>query len=58
MTPGRRLLVVAAAAAALGLVAGLWHGRSPLQDSEAGQRALQAAANASAPAPPAGETPA
>ena len=36
------------AAAALGLVAGLWHGRSPLQGSEAGQRALQAAANASA----------
>lgn len=58
MTPGRRLLVVAAAAAALGLVAGLWHGRSPLQDSEAGQRALQAAANASAPAPPAGVHPA
>lgn len=58
MTPGRRLLVVAAAAAALGLVAGLWHGRSPLQDSEAGQRALQAAANATAPAPPAGVHPA
>ncbi|UNK58289.1 TlpA family protein disulfide reductase [Pseudoxanthomonas daejeonensis] len=58
MSPSRRLLLVAAGAGAIGLLAGLWHGRSPLQDSEAGQRALQAMADATAPKPPAGVQPA
>ena len=58
MSPRRRLLAVAVAAGAIGLLAGLWHGRSPLQDSEAGQRALQAMADATAPKPPAGVRPA
>lgn len=58
MSPRRRLLAVAVAAGAIGLLAGLWHGRSPLQDSEAGQRALQAMADATAPEPPAGVRPA
>jgi thiol-disulfide isomerase/thioredoxin len=58
VTPGRRLLLVAALAGGVGLAAGLWHGRSPLQDSAAGQQALQALADATAPAPPAGVHPA
>ena len=57
MKPGARLLWVAAAAGVAGLLAGVWHGRSPLQDSAAGQRALQAMADATAPAPPAGVHP-
>ncbi|WP_372018237.1 TlpA family protein disulfide reductase [Pseudoxanthomonas sp. 10H] len=58
MKPAARLLLVAAAAGVAGLLAGVWHGRSPLQDSDAGQRALQAMADATAPTPPAGVTPA
>ncbi|WP_411833121.1 redoxin family protein [Pseudoxanthomonas mexicana] len=53
-----RILAVAIAAGALGVAASLWHGGSPLLRSEGGQRALQAALDAGAPAPPAGVTPA
>ncbi|WP_374012351.1 TlpA disulfide reductase family protein [Pseudoxanthomonas koreensis] len=53
-----RLAAVAACAGALGLAASYWYGGSPLQRSDTGQRALQAMADASAPAPPAGVEPA
>jgi len=53
-----RLLLVIGVAGALGLVASFWYGGSPLQRSEGGQRLLNAAANATAPAPPAGVVPA
>lgn len=53
-----RVLWVVVVAAALGLLASYWYEGGPLLRSDAGQRALQAAANASAAKPPAGVTPA
>lgn len=54
-----RILLAAVAAAGLGVVASLWFdGGRALLRTEAGQRALQTAMDASAPAPPAGVTPA
>lgn len=51
----RRVLLVAGLAAVLGAAAGLWvQGPGPLWRSALGQRVLQGAADASAPAPPAG----
>ena len=55
MKPGLRLVAIAAAAGLLGLLAGHWHG---LQRTAAGQQALQAVAEATAPAPPTGVHPA
>jgi len=52
------VLLAAVMAGALGVVASLWWGGSPLLRSETGQRALQAAMDASAPEPPAGVNPA
>lgn len=52
------VLLAAIVAGALGVVASLWWGGSPLLRSDAGQRALQAAMDASAPEPPAGVNPA
>ena len=52
------VLVAALAAGALGVLASLWFGGSPLLRTDSGQRALQAALDASAPAPPVGVTPA
>lgn len=57
VTPAR-VLWVAVIAAVLGLLASRWYEGGPLLRSESGQRALQAAANASAPKPPAGVVPA
>lgn len=53
-----RVLLVAVAAGALGVLASLWWGGSPLLRSDTGQRALQAAMEASAPEPPPGVKPA
>lgn len=53
-----RVLVVACAAGALGVLASLWWGGSPLLHTDTGQRALQAAMEASAPQPPPGVQPA
>lgn len=53
-----RVAAVALCAGALGLAASHWYGGSPLQRSAAGQRALQAVADATAPTPPAGVEPA
>ena len=53
-----RVLLVAGAAGALGVLASLWWGGSPLLRSDTGQRALQAAREASAPEPPPGVKPA
>ena len=53
-----RVLVVALCAGALGLLASLWLGGSPLLRTEAGQRGLQSVLNATAPEPPKGVTPA
>ena len=53
-----RILLTALVAGALGILASLWWGGSPLLRSDSGQRALQAALDASAPPPPAGVTPA
>jgi thiol-disulfide isomerase/thioredoxin len=53
--PALRLLAVAVAAGALGLLAARWYGP---QRTDAGQQALQALADATAPAPPAGVHPA
>jgi len=53
-----RILIAAVAAGALGLLASLWLGGSPLLRTETGQRGLQAALDATAPQPPAGVTPA
>lgn len=50
--------MVAMVAGALGLLASLWYGGSPLLRTETGQRGVQALMDASAPAPPAGVTPA
>ena len=52
------ILIAALAAGALGVLASLWFGGSPLLRTDSGQRALQAAVDATAPAPPAGVTPA
>ena len=52
------ILVAALAAGALGVLASLWFGGSPLLRTDPGQRALQAAMDATAAAPPAGVTPA
>ncbi|MET0654114.1 MAG: TlpA disulfide reductase family protein [Pseudoxanthomonas sp.] len=53
-----RVLLVALAAGALGVFASLWWGGSPMLRTDSGQRALQAALDASAPEPPAGVKPA
>jgi len=53
-----RVLWVVVIAAALGLLASYWYEGGPLLRTDAGQRALQAAAKASAAQPPAGVTPA
>ena len=52
------ILIAALAAGALGVLASLWFGGSPLLRTDSGQRALQAAVDATAPAPPAGVKPA
>ncbi len=52
------ILIAALAAGALGVLSSLWFGGSPLLRTDSGQRALQAAVDATAPAPPAGVTPA
>ena len=52
------ILIAALAAGALGVLASLWFGGSALLRTVSGQRALQAAVDATAPAPPAGVTPA
>lgn len=57
VTPAR-ILLVAVAAGGLGLLASLWLDGNPLWRTRAGERALHAAATATAPAPPAGVTPA
>ncbi len=51
------VLIAALAAGALGVVASLWSAGSPVLRTQAGQRALQAAMNASAPKPPTGVHP-
>ena len=53
-----RVLLAAVVAGALGAVASLWWGGSPLLRTDGGQRVLQAAMDAPAPTPPAGVTPA
>ena len=53
-----RVLLVAGAAGALGVLASLWWSGSPLLRTDTGQRALQAAMEASAPEPPPGVKPA
>ncbi|SDQ83040.1 TlpA disulfide reductase family protein [Pseudoxanthomonas sp. CF125] len=53
-----RILLVAGAAGVLGVLASLWWGGSPLLRTDTGQRALQAAMEASAPEPPRGVKPA
>lgn len=52
------LLAAALAAGVLGALASLWFGGSPLLRSDAGQRALQTAIDATAPEPPPGVKPA
>ena len=52
------ILIAALAAGAMGVLASLWFGGSPLLRTDSGQRALQAAVDATAPAPPAGVKPA
>lgn len=49
---------VAVLAGVLGILASLWFGGSPLLRTETGQRGVQAVMDATAPAPPAGVTPA
>ena len=53
-----RILLVAGAAGALGVLASLWWGGSPLLRTDTGQRTLQAAMEASAPELPPGVKPA
>jgi thiol-disulfide isomerase/thioredoxin len=53
-----RILLVAALAGGLGLLASVWFNGNPLWRTATGERALHAAVNATAPAPPAGVTPA
>jgi thiol-disulfide isomerase/thioredoxin len=52
------LLAVALVAGLLGALASLWFGGSPLLRTDAGQQVLQAAMDATAPAPPPGVKPA
>ncbi len=52
------IVAVAVLAGVLGILASLWFGGSPLLRTETGQRGVQAVMNATAPAPPAGVTPA
>ncbi|WP_229730713.1 TlpA family protein disulfide reductase, partial [Pseudoxanthomonas indica] len=58
MSPRVRVLWVVVVAGALGLAASYWYEGGPLLRSDAGQRALQAAASATAAKPPAGVVPA
>ncbi|WAC62044.1 TlpA disulfide reductase family protein [Pseudoxanthomonas sp. SL93] len=53
-----RILLVAVLAGGLGLLASAWFNGNPLWRTAPGERALHAAVNATAPAPPAGFTPA
>ena len=53
-----RVLLVAVCAGALGLLASLWLGGSPLLRTDAGQRGLQAVLDGTAPEPPKGVIPA
>ena len=53
-----RVLLVAVAAGGLGLLASLWFNGNPFWRTQVGERALHAATNATAPAPPTGVTPA
>jgi thiol-disulfide isomerase/thioredoxin len=53
-----RILAVALVAGGLGLLASLWFNGNPLWRTGPGERALHAAVNATAPAPPEGVTPA
>lgn len=53
-----RIVAVAALAGVLGILASLWFGGSPVLRTETGQRGLQAVMEATAPAPPAGVSPA
>ena len=53
-----RVLLVAVAAGGLGLLASLWFNGNPFWRTQVGERALHAATNATAPAPPPGVTPA
>jgi thiol-disulfide isomerase/thioredoxin len=53
-----RIIAVAILAGVLGLAASLWFDGNPMWRTQAGERALHAATNATAPAPPAGVTPA
>ncbi|WCE04949.1 TlpA disulfide reductase family protein [Pseudoxanthomonas sp. JBR18] len=55
--PGARLLMVAVVAGVAGIAAGVWT-QAGWHRTDTGQRALQAALDASAPAPPPGVTPA
>ena len=55
---GLRVVLVALAAGVAGVLASLWFGGSPLLRTQAGQRGVQAVLDATAPAPPAGVTPA
>jgi thiol-disulfide isomerase/thioredoxin len=52
------ILIAALVAGALGVLASLWFGGSPLLRTDAGQRALQTAMDAGAPEPPPGVKPA
>lgn len=52
------ILAAALVAGGLGVLASLWFGGSPLWRTDAGQQALQAAMDATAPAPPPGVKPA
>lgn len=52
------ILIAALVAGALGVLASLWLGGSPLLRTDAGQRALQTAMDATAPEPPPGVKPA
>ena len=53
-----QVLLAALVAGALGVLASLWLGGSPLLRTQAGQQALQTVLDATAPEPPAGVTPA
>ena len=53
-----RILAVALLAGGLGLAASLWFDGNPMWRTQVGERALHAATNATAPAPPVGVTPA
>ena len=53
-----RIVAVAILAGVLGLAASVWFDGNPFWRTQVGERALHAATNATAPAPPAGVTPA